>query len=130
MSPTVRHDQAHVDLDSVTPVRIPARARCYVIALVAAALAVVVVLALGGAAPPSAGLMLLLAIPLAVVSAFAVDFWRFIPRRRALDLVLLLAVASAGVAVVPELAPLVAVPGAVITAWLVRVSCAASWRRG
>jgi hypothetical protein len=56
-----------------------------------------------------------------VVAAFAVHLWRFVPSRRALDLALLLGIAGAGLLVVPELAPLAAIAGALVAAQVGRV---------
>jgi hypothetical protein len=66
MSPTVRHDRRALDLDAVTPVVIPRRARWYSVVVLVIALAFTAALALGGAALPDPGLMLLLAIPFAL----------------------------------------------------------------
>jgi hypothetical protein len=57
-----------------------------------------------------------------VAAAFAVRMWRFRPRRRAVDVALLATIGVLGVLVVPELAPLAAVIGALAAAWLTRVS--------
>jgi hypothetical protein len=58
----------------------------------------------------------------ALIAIFAVHLWRFDPRRRARELALLLTIGVVGVAFVPELAPLVAVFGAMIAARLARVA--------
>jgi hypothetical protein len=66
MSPTLRHAPASFERDTVTRVRIPRRARRYALAVLVAALALVAALLLGGAPLPAPGLLLVLAIPLAL----------------------------------------------------------------
>jgi hypothetical protein len=66
MSPTVRHNLAAFELDAVSPARLPTRARLYAIAVLVAALALVAALWIGGAALPEPGLLLVLALPLAL----------------------------------------------------------------
>jgi hypothetical protein len=66
MSPTVRHNLAAFELDAVSPARVPTRARRYAIAVLVAALALVAALWIGGAALPEPGLLLVLALPLAL----------------------------------------------------------------
>jgi hypothetical protein len=57
-----------------------------------------------------------------VVAVFAVRMWRFAPRRRQVDVTLLMAIAVLGVIVVPELAPLAGTVGALVAAAVSRVA--------
>jgi hypothetical protein len=66
VSPTVRHDPTAYELDLVTPVAGPRRARAYAIGLIALALLLTAALAARGAGFPEPGLLLVLAIPLAL----------------------------------------------------------------
>jgi hypothetical protein len=61
-----------------------------------------------------------------VIATFAIHLWRFDPRRRARELALLLTIGVVGVAVAPELAPLVAAIGALAAARCARVAPMAS----
>ena len=69
MSPTVRHDAPRPDpstLDRITPARTGRAVRVYALTLLAVALLVTVALLLAGASLPPAGVLLLLAVPLAL----------------------------------------------------------------